>query len=571
MFKKLRNKIFKDETIETRLKLSFFQVSLILAVAGTAGIVAMFFIASSYQTVMTHYAFPQGDIGKAMSAVSEARSDLQGAIGFENKEAVAELVSDYNKYKEEYYRHLDDISKVLYDSASKAKCEEIKTVSDEYWKLSDKFLALGTDIMSNAESVQNKVHSELTPEFNKLYNSLNELMQMNIDYGAEVSNLVLIIKWALSAFILIIINVAFFFAIRIGKHISTGITYSLDMLSGRLNSFSKGDLESPFPVLEKEDEISDMVGTSESMAKTLKTIIVDVDRLLSYMADGDFTQVTDIREAYLGDFRGLLASTEKLSEKLSETLGNIDIAAEQIADGSCQLAQSSEDLASGANDQANYIQALSNTIEEVTSLAIDSAGKAEHAASQAEDVSSIASKSRDAMKDLITAMESIATTSKDIQSIIGKIEDIASQTNLLSLNASIEAARAGQAGRGFAVVAVEIGNLATNSAESAVSTKDLLARALHEVEKGERIAEVAMSALSEVLDGITQTVQTSKENAEASKSQAELMKDIETNVSKIYEVVQNNSATSQETSAVSEELSAQAIQLKELISRFKLN
>ena len=167
-------------------------------------------------------------------------------------------------------------------------------------------------------------------------------------------------------------------------------------------------------------------------------------------------------------------------------------------------------------------------------------------------------------------MRRINDTSKEIANIIAEIEDIASQTNLLSLNASIEAARAGEAGRGFAVVADQIGKLAADSATAAVNTRKLIENSIHEIEIGNEITEKTTTAIASVIDGIKMLAQSTKEISDLSETQADSMKQLEEGVEQIAEVIQNNSAAAQETSATSEELSAQASTLEELVNQFKL-
>ena len=181
-----------------------------------------------------------------------------------------------------------------------------------------------------------------------------------------------------------------------------------------------------------------------------------------------------------------------------------------------------------------------------------------------------AEKSNEDIKQLNSAMEKINETSKAIANIIGDIEDIASQTNLLSLNASIEAARAGEAGRGFAVVADQIGKLATDSAASAVKTKDLIENSLKEIELGNEITGKTTAAIESVINGISMLASSTKEISNLSDAQADSMKQLELAVEQIANVIQNNSASAQETSATSQELSAQSTNLEELVGQFRL-
>jgi uncharacterized phage infection (PIP) family protein YhgE len=238
--------------------------------------------------------------------------------------------------------------------------------------------------------------------------------------------------------------------------------------------------------------------------------------------------------------------------------------------GAEQLSHSAQALADGATDQAGAVEELTATIENVSNIADESADNAVEAAGSSKESAEGAVKSRHDMDELIAAMSRITATSKEIEKIIGAIEEIASQTNLLSLNASIEAARAGEAGRGFAVVAQQVGKLAMDSAESAVLTRNLVSKSLEEISNGNDIAQRTMEAIADVLESMGQFAMMAASSADASKTQAYMLSEVHTGIEQISVVVENNSASAEETSAISEELSAQAESLKGMVEAFEL-
>lgn len=216
------------------------------------------------------------------------------------------------------------------------------------------------------------------------------------------------------------------------------------------------------------------------------------------------------------------------------------------------------------------MQELTATITNVTVAAEDTAKRVGAAYEEGLEYRKQAEHGSGEMNNLISAMERISDASRQIENIIAEIEDIASQTNLLSLNASIEAARAGEAGKGFAVVADQIGKLATDSAQSAVKTRELIHNALEEVSAGNVMTQRTKESLEEVINGIEFLSNSSKQASDTALAQADTMREIEKGIEQISSVVQSNSASAQETSATSEELAAQATSLKELIGQFIL-
>ena len=174
------------------------------------------------------------------------------------------------------------------------------------------------------------------------------------------------------------------------------------------------------------------------------------------------------------------------------------------------------------------------------------------------------------MEEMSRAMVEITEKSNEISKIIKTIDDIAFQTNILSLNAAIEAARAGAAGKGFAVVADEVGNLAQKSAKAAQNTASLIEESIDAVEKGARISRETAESLDTVSQHTEKINSYIQDISAASEEEARGIAQLTQGIDQISSVVQNNSATAQESAAASEEMSAQANILNDLVERFTL-
>lgn len=355
----------------------------------------------------------------------------------------------------------------------------------------------------------------------------------------------------------------------ISKSLSTALVTPIDEVREAVGKLKKGDFSVKITYAGK-DELGELAKDFNDACIHMRKIISDAGALMGEMADGDFSVSTNMRDDYRGDFKVLLDAMDKLKDEMNNTLHEIRNSSEQVMVGADQLASSAQELAEGATNQAGAVEELSATIESVSGISEESAENAVKAANSAIMAAKDARKSREEMNQLTVAMERITTTSREIENIIAAIEDIASQTNLLALNASIEAARAGESGRGFAVVADQIGKLAADSSQSAISTKELIVKCLEEVESGNHIVENTMDSIGTVLTNMESFADMASGAAEASKSQADMLTQIEAGIEQIASVVQNNSATAEETSAVSEELSAQATNLESMVAKFKL-
>ena len=258
-----------------------------------------------------------------------------------------------------------------------------------------------------------------------------------------------------------------------------------------------------------------------------------------------------------------------ISDSMNQVMVGINDSSEQVSVGANELATASQILAEGAEIQASSIEQITATTTTVAEQVENS--RAEASAKATAQAAKIIEQNQENMKQMMTAMDEIHKTSQKVVGIIQTIEDIASQTNLLSLNASIEAARAGEAGKGFAVVADEIGKLALESSKAASTTKELIEISMEEINKGNAIAVNTMNSLQNSVNAVDEVNKMIQESAETAAVQAENMKQLLAGIEEISHGIQDNSAASQETSATSEELASQAEILNKMVQKFELS
>lgn len=370
--------------------------------------------------------------------------------------------------------------------------------------------------------------------------------------------------------IIVVMVIASVMSIKIAKQLGANIAAPIDACAERIQLLAKGDLHTEVVIDDSMKEAAILTTAAKEFASNLNDLIGDMDYLLSELSKGNFIVKTQSEESYIGDFTNLLTSVNELRVKLSETLHHIQESATQVMHGSNQMATSSQDLADGAANQTDAVHSLTQTIMEIADGVGQNAQQSRMALAKMDEVERATMESNEEMSSMTAAMERISATSMEIANIVTEIENIASQTNLLSLNASIEAARAGEAGRGFAVVAEEIRKLAESSSQSALNTKNLIEASIKEVEVGNQITDRTAESLKKVVEILAEVRQDTETTARLSEEQADAMRGIEAEISQITDVVQSNSATAQESSAVCEELTAQAISLNDLVEEFSI-
>lgn len=297
--------------------------------------------------------------------------------------------------------------------------------------------------------------------------------------------------------------------------------------------------------------------------------IQEIDRIAKRLADGDLTvrsSCTSGNElgSLASSMNETVASLRFATEQLSET-------AEQVARSSSQMSDSSQAVAQGSAEQATAIEELAANVQSITHVVGENTESVLTVNSNTSDVLGAVEESSDSIARTVCAIEEIKDNAQSISQLANSIEDISFQTNILALNASVEAARAGDAGRGFAIVAEEIRRLASQVSEASRAADELAGRAIENVEAGSELIGSASSNMEEAVTSIEDIKPAMSSIAHASEQQLEAVAQIQESMDSLSQVVQENSAASEESAVIGEELADRANELKHLIGRFKID
>lgn len=498
-------------------------------------------------------------LSAASPVYDDATGEVLGAVGMDIAlDHMTEIMSEYKIGRKGYMLLLSESGTFLYHPQTDIIQKNINEVNvsenvrSAIASKTDAFLKYKVDGLTKYGSMQRAGDTGYVVLSN---------MPMSEYYSVLVAMIVALIIIFAAGIVMIALSI---------KKSADKLTKPILELNHTAQQLAAGNLDVDIHIT-SEDEIGELGNSFQKTVDRLKEYIAYIDetaQVLSQIADGKLR--IDLQYDYVGEFQKIKTALLNISDSMNQVMVGINDSAERVSLGANELASASQVLAEGAQAQAASIEEISATTTTMADQVENSRRDAESSAQATAQAAVMIEENQEKMKLMIDAMNKIQETSRQVVGIIQTIEDIASQTNLLSLNASIEAARAGEAGRGFAVVADEIGKLAQESSKAANNTRELIEISMEEITKGNTIANGAMDSLKESVNAVNNVNEMIQNSAGVAVIQAESMRQLQIGIDEITHSIQDNSAASQETSATSEELASQAEMLNKMVQKFEL-
>lgn len=561
MLKKIRNMKLKF-----RLLLSY---AMVIAICLSASIAALFMLNRIGDNLSSFYRNNYTvtiNVWLAKREMQAARGDILNAI----LESDVEESAEYIDKAKESLRNMRATFPVIRNSfkGDIAMVDRVDKRLQEAIVYRDKVFALVET--GKTDEAYEVMKSSYIPVLNQMADLLQQIADVAAHNAQDMVKEGEYAQASAITVIMIIMTFSIVSAALLGIYISNSIRKPVKEIEDAAQQLANGQLDGVCVSYTSRDELGKMSDSIRDLISYQKTIIEDISDILGDMSEGNFKVQSNVNEYYMGHYDRILVSMWGLRDKLSDTLWRISQSARQVANGSEQVSSGAQILAIGAEEQADSIEKLAIAVNEISEQVRVTKENADKARNQTDRAGAQVSESNQHMQEMISAMNIISERSDEIYKIVKTIQDIAFETNLLALNASVEAARVGELGTGFAVIAREIRSLADKTAMASKNTTALIKESVAAVKNGEKVAHTAADSLLQVIECTKQVIFMVDRIASATENQHKSISNITAEVRQVSDVVQNNASISEELAAASEELSTQTQMLDHMIGQFQL-
>ena len=340
------------------------------------------------------------------------------------------------------------------------------------------------------------------------------------------------------------------------------------LIKDELVNFSQGKYSSEFAIKEDDSDIGQLSAAINSSKRLLRKMTEELTWLLDQLSQGNVSFY--INTEYVGEFQAIKKSMNTILDENNSEYTRIRGSADSISAAAEDMSQSSIKVAQGSQEQSESIVSLSESISDISRKISANAANAQSAGDYSQRAAASLEKGSHEMEAMLDAMREIEETSHEINKIIRTIEDIAFETNILSLNAAVEAASAGDAGKGFGVVADQVRLLAGTVAEAVKNTTELIEKAIEAVNKGAQHATETSKTMKDIVEDSQLSNEAVARIVTAAAEEKEAVNVISTQVHRIEDVIQQNNTAAQQSAAAAEELAGQASMLKQIMERYQL-
>lgn len=542
----------------------------IAVISGCCGIISLFLMKSAdrqYSNTLINYGFSQGDAGLLISSLKASGRNMMEMLALEDSDLQEKSRKDLQDNLDHMSKYIEVIRYTQITDQENKSFRVLEETLPVFRQCVQEFITLAADHSGKAEARQYYL-DHLSEKLDQLEDAAYELMNSKITAGADLSEKLTRTGNITIGLILTPIIFAMFFTVLIAVKLKNTIDGPMAGISRRMARLSEGDLSCSQSLAGVKDGPGKLTEAVNELAEKLKGLIYETSGLIGDIAEGNLD--VSYPSVYVGDFKPLYMSLSAMMDSLNDTLTRIDQIAVQVSGGADRITTELQILSQESEEQAFFMAELETAVKEISVRAGESADRVTETGRKSDNVGLQLMESNQRMQEMITVMEQINSSSSEIGKIIKTIEDIASQTNILSLNAAMEAARAGEAGKGLAVVADEVRNLAIKSRQASKATAQMVEKSIKAVESGSAIVEGTVNSLAAAAEGARELTAGINKIAEDSRFRTISVDQIMGKLDQMSSVIHTSSATVKESAETSRDLSGYAEEMSQLMRHFRL-